>query len=578
MYVARCGRVLIDMIIEARLKFALATIPTSACPVCSSLSTPLIAIDLRGCYSLVLLGHRIDEQGEKGQPERHLLDTNTRLVREDIIKQRWEAQAIITYSIVIPKGERDRGTAESFEGRYDGVYQAIQILWKQRKTVKPENIRRHLKRYGRGSPYQRLLWQWLTDKERKVLEDHDKQGTLADAKRITRQPPFKFVTKSLTPVPSTPAPSIPVHDILEASTEPEDLRLPEPRLATAAEIEHLNEIIAGLQRQVAELNTRASERRERHAIFEMDTPRRETSYAPTNYSSAPHHPKLKASDLPKFSGKDNEDVDQRIEKNLALEAGKAYSNPRNVSVSNYERTDRKDGSTTVSQTRMIRPTYGNPSDTSSSANISSAPRTNCFNCGGNHWRKDCPHPSKPRDDFRNSGSSRPSGSHSVSDSNRTPMNGNKWKSFSKTTNAITTRARAQLKEPRTPAPSPNPEPVPAPLPKPTQPKPLSTFPYIPQDFPTVSGAPIVSTTNELPSEYKEEDSWKDKTPAYATCAFERVGGFSFPICIDSGSSISIIDGNFVNEYLPNCRREKCSSFELKGLGNAIVTESLYTYS
>ncbi|KAJ9091541.1 hypothetical protein QFC21_007166 [Naganishia friedmannii] len=358
---------------------------------------------------------------------------------------------------------------------------------------------------------------------------------------------------SLTPVPSTPVPSTPVHDILEASTEPEDLRLPEPRLATAAEIEHLNEIIAGLQRQVAGLNTRASEQRERHAIFEMDTPRRETSYAPTNYSSAPHHPKLKASDLPKFSGKDNEDVDQWIEKVSAifeysgvhdsdllqqlplvlqgnaltwftqlgkdrlalrtwhdwqlairnafympnhranlrrqclyrslrvnesfgdyfadkkrlqsyvfpestpqheliedmiegipltmqplvkasisrfttmeefrrilidLEPGlrgrKTYSNPRNVSVSNYERTDRKDGSTTVSQTRMIRPTYGNPSDTSSSANISSAPRTNCFNCGGNHWRKDCPHPSKPRDDFRNSGSSRPSASHSGS--------------------------------------------------------------------------------------------------------------------------------------------------------------------
>ena len=109
-----------------------------------------------------------------------------------------------------------------------------------------------------------------------------------------------------------------------------------------------------------------------------------------------------------------------------------------------------------------------------------------------------------------------------------------------------------------------------------QPKPISPFPDTPGDIPTVSRPPVTSTSKEIPSEYKDEDSWKDKTPAYANCAFERVGGFSFPVCIDSGSSISIIDGNFANEYLPNCRREKCSSFELKGLGNAIVTESLYT--
>ena len=118
---------------------------------------------------------------------------------------------------------------------------------------------------------------------------------------------------SLTPVPSTP-----VHDATEISTEPEDIRLPQPRLATAAEVERLNEIIAGLQRQVAELNTMPSERPERHATLERETPRRETSYAPTNYTSSPHHPKLKASDLPKFSGKDNEDVDQWIEKMSAI--------------------------------------------------------------------------------------------------------------------------------------------------------------------------------------------------------------------------------------------------------------------
>ncbi|KAJ9128117.1 hypothetical protein QFC24_000409 [Naganishia onofrii] len=528
------------------------------------------------------------------------------------------------------------------------------------------------------------------------------------ASRSSSTTPSARSNESLTPVPSTP-----VHEPLESSTEPEDLLLPQPRLATAAEVERLNDIIAGLQRQVEGMNTIPSERHERHPTFERETPRREMSYAPTSYSSAPHHPKLKASDLPKFSGKDNEDVDQWIEKVSAifeysgvhdsdllqqlplvlqgnaltwftqlgkdrlalrtwhdwqlairnafympnhranlrrqclyrtlrvnesfgdyfadkkrlqsyvfpestpqheliedmiegipltmqplvkasisrfttmeefrrilidLEPGlrgrKTYPNPRNLSVSNYERTDRKDGSTTVSQTRTIRPTYGNTSDVSSNANPSFPPRTNCFNCGGNHWRRDCPHPSKTRDDSRSSGSSRPYGSHAVSESNRTPMSGNKWKSFSKTSNAITTRARAQHKEPRTPEPSPDPYPVP--IPKPVQPKPISPFPDTPGDIPTVSRPPVTSTSKEIPSEYKDEDSWKDKTPAYANCAFERVGGFSFPVCIDSGSSISIIDGNFANEYLPNCRREKCSSFELKGLGNAIVTESLYT--
>ncbi|KAJ9122025.1 hypothetical protein QFC24_004252 [Naganishia onofrii] len=129
------------------------------------------------------------------------------------------------------------------------------------------------------------------------------------ASRSSSTTPSARSNESLTPVPSTP-----VHEPLESSTEPEDLLLPQPRLATAAEVERLNDIIAGLQRQVEGMNTIPSERHERHPTFERETPRREMSYAPTSYSSAPHHPKLKASDLPKFSGKDNEDVDQWIEK------------------------------------------------------------------------------------------------------------------------------------------------------------------------------------------------------------------------------------------------------------------------
>ncbi|KAJ9119382.1 hypothetical protein QFC24_005615 [Naganishia onofrii] len=70
------------------------------------------------------------------------------------------------------------------------------------------------------------------------------------ASRSSSTTPSARSNESLTPVPSTP-----VHEPLESSTEPEDLLLPQPRLATAAEIERLNDIIAGLQRQVEGLNT-----------------------------------------------------------------------------------------------------------------------------------------------------------------------------------------------------------------------------------------------------------------------------------------------------------------------------------
>ncbi|KAJ9115481.1 hypothetical protein QFC22_005239 [Naganishia vaughanmartiniae] len=47
------------------------------------------------------------------------------------------------------------------------------------------------------------------------------------------------------------------------------------------------------------------------------TPPSEHSYAPSNFTSAPNKPKLKASDLPRL-GKDREDVDQWIEKVSAI--------------------------------------------------------------------------------------------------------------------------------------------------------------------------------------------------------------------------------------------------------------------
>lgn len=87
-------------------------------------------------------------------------------------------------------------------------------------------------------------------------------------------------------------------------------------MATAAEVERLNEIVARLQAQLGQEPSPHSARRERHATFEPSF--REASSAPTNFSSAPNKPKLKASDLPKFFGKDSEDVDQWIGKVSAI--------------------------------------------------------------------------------------------------------------------------------------------------------------------------------------------------------------------------------------------------------------------
>jgi hypothetical protein len=120
----------------------------------------------------------------------------------------------------------------------------------------------------------------------------------------------------------TPAPETPVQRASDRATaEPDELRLPEPRVATAAEVTRLNEIIARLEQRLDRLEPVPSaqeEREERHATFEREPSYREASYTPTTATTYPHRPKIKASDLPKFYGKDNEDVDQWIEKVSAI--------------------------------------------------------------------------------------------------------------------------------------------------------------------------------------------------------------------------------------------------------------------
>lgn len=504
--------------------------------------------------------------------------------------------------------------------------------------------------------------------------------------------------ESLTPPPASPRQAA----IDRVSSEFEALRLPGPRLATAAEVERLNDIVAQLQARIGEGSPPPSRREERHATLERNTPLREASHAPTNYSSAPNKPKLKASDLPKFYGKDSEDVDQWIEKVSAIfeysgvhdsdllqqlplvlqgnaltwftQLGKerhalrtwhdwqlairnafympnhranlrrqclyrtlrenesfgdyfsekkrlqsyvfpastpvheliedmiegiplpmqplikanvsrytsleefrrilidlepglrgrkmpnTISQTRPYSVSNYERAERKDGTTVVSQTHVVKPTFSPASNAHGSTSSGNLPRTNCFNCGGNHWRKDCPHPPKSREYSGNTANAKTYTTHSISETNRTPMNGNKWKQFSKTTNSIKTRSQVKATAPPVLTEAPISEAIPAPP------------PAVPET--ELSSEPTSSPPSSSLFRDSDEDAWRDKTPALALGEFEQPGGFSYPVCIDSGSSISIMDHDFALEYFPHITRNPCSSFELRGLGNTIVTESV----
>ncbi|KAJ9091237.1 hypothetical protein QFC20_007690 [Naganishia adeliensis] len=71
------------------------------------------------------------------------------------------------------------------------------------------------------------------------------------------------------------------------------------------------------------------------------------------------------------------------------------------------------------------------------------------------------------------------------------------------------------------------------------------------------------------------DDWKDKTPAFA---LGRLGGphaWDYPVCIDSSSSVSLIDDAFAREYLPYIPRQHTDNeVKLMGIGDTVATEWL----
>lgn len=125
--------------------------------------------------------------------------------------------------------------------------------------------------------------------------------------------------------------------------------------------------------------------------------------------------------------------------------------------------------------------------------------------------------------------------------------------------------------PVTPTPSPAPETIsarsnesltPAPDTPRKAPKAVDNLPPVPEVRPFKANTPSTPhikesslSTPPMPSPgtpFREEDeeAWKDKTPALAYREFETPGGFSYSVCIDSGSSISVMDHDFALEHLP----------------------------
>ena len=145
------------------------------------------------------------------------------------------------------------------------------------------------------------------------------------------QPPLPAPTSSRSEATLSPAPS--------TSTSPDTPRGPPVTLASIERGEHgaeelleempptaddhrrLEDLVARLSRQLEDLQRHAvipEQLPERHVTIERDTPARDYSMTPSHPATDLTRSRIKSSDLPKFHGKDHEDVDQWIEKVNAI--------------------------------------------------------------------------------------------------------------------------------------------------------------------------------------------------------------------------------------------------------------------
>lgn len=472
--------------------------------------------------------------------------------------------------------------------------------------------------------------------------------------------------------------------------------------ASASEVARLNELVASLQTQVEDMQRERPNRSARHATVESERPIRELSEAVTDFSTDGRRNKIKASDLPKFSGKDHEDVDQWIEKVTAIyeysgirdsdllqqlpmvlqgnaqtwfvglgkrrhrlhnwsdwqqairnafylpnhkanlrrqclyrtlranetladyyqdkQRLQAYVFPSTTpeyeliedmiegipltmqplikaSISSYTTLEefrrilidlepglRGKGRVTETRRPMHTPAersdrYINPapvarptSNVSVNLQTKVTPPSACYNCGGNHWRRDCPHPMKVKDENRGSASSGSSRPFSHASSNQTPLGShNKWKPQNKTSNAMTTRSA----DARPDTPRPSPEPPKQPETAAAQDKDDFKVPLLPATKSDPVDKPFMSYKGDQKITANKQ-SWQNKTPAFALGRMGHRRGFCHPVCIDSGSSISLIDKDFANMWFAEAKRNRDTSFVLRGIGSTPITEWILT--
>jgi hypothetical protein len=169
------------------------------------------------------------------------------------------------------------------------------------------------------------------------------------------------------------------------------------------------------------------------------------------------------------------------------------------------------------------PPYDRPYNRPAQTNAANArPPSPCPNCQVDHWKWDC-----TQQQGRTYQSQRRPPAYPP---NNTPTNSNKWKPAHSNYVSPTEKKRVRfaLKE-EDPAPLVN-----------------------------------INKSQDVPL-HKLHQS---KTPAYTDCAISKLEGKLHEVCIDSGSSISVMDSEYVKLHFPHLRVNYGSAFQIKGLGES----------
>ncbi|KAG7527249.1 hypothetical protein FFLO_07123 [Filobasidium floriforme] len=182
-----------------------------------------------------------------------------------------------------------------------------------------------------------------------------------------------------------------------------------------------------------------------------------------------------------------------------------------------------------------------------------------------HWRRDCPQLNNiagtaavPRPMTHLA--YRPSGP--ATHPNRIPIQKNvRWKNLpppSPSTNIVMTRQAARNRDRSI-------------LPAAQHTLPLANEPSITQDVTPVAPEPQTLLAPKIGTSQRLEERHHFKTPVYTLVRFNAGEGALHRLCVDSGSSISLMDEDFAKTHLQNTPRHTASSFQVMGLGRTFAS-------